>query len=167
MIFKRLDFLSELRETRKRERGEEEKKKEKKKRHGERSDLTCHVAVHLRGPQGTTPIWINGVETRRAANQLVRLAGGLVDGCRKQRRGERNQGPFQDEFVLWCLCSTSVTSFYTYFGISWDRTYEDKGFYQIHYCFFFCCADVVSPYFWLAFKKYFSVFDILRILAYS
>lgn len=59
------------------------------------NDLTCHVAVYLCGPQGTTPIWINGEEARRAANQLVGLTGGLVDGWKRQS-GDRNQLFLQD-----------------------------------------------------------------------
>lgn len=48
------------------------------------NDLTCHVAVYLCGPQGTTPIRINGVVARGAANQLVGLTRWLVDGWKKQ-----------------------------------------------------------------------------------
>lgn len=49
-------------------------------------DLTCHVAVYLCGPQGTTPIWINEVEARGAATHLVGLTGWLINGCKKQNR---------------------------------------------------------------------------------
>lgn len=48
-------------------------------------DLTCHVAVYLCGPQGTTPIRINGVVARGAANQLVGLTRRLVDGWRGKK----------------------------------------------------------------------------------
>lgn len=47
------------------------------------NDLTCHVAVYLCGPQRTTPIWINEVEARWAATQLVGLTGRLVNGCKR------------------------------------------------------------------------------------
>lgn len=49
-------------------------------------DLTCHVAVYLCGPQGTTPIRINGVVARGAANQLVGLTRRLVDGWRGKKK---------------------------------------------------------------------------------
>lgn len=48
-------------------------------------DLTCHVAVYLCRPQGTTPIRINGVVARGAANQLVGLTRRLIDGWRGRR----------------------------------------------------------------------------------
>lgn len=64
--------------------------KEQRWQHVNYNDLTCHVAVYLRGPQGTTPIRINGVEARGAANQLVGLTRWLVDGWKK-RSGDRNQ----------------------------------------------------------------------------
>lgn len=68
------------------------------------NDLTCHVAVYLCGPQGTTPIRINGEEARRAANQLVGLTGGLVDGWKRQC-GDRNQLFLQES-------SHALTAFY-------------------------------------------------------
>lgn len=64
--------------------------KEQRWQHVNYNDLTCHVAVYLRGPQGTTPIWINGIESRGAANQLVGLTRWLVDGWKKQS-GDGNQ----------------------------------------------------------------------------
>lgn len=64
--------------------------KEQRWQHVNYNDLTCHVAVYLCGPQGTTPIRINGVEARGAANQLVGLTRWLVDGWKKQS-GDRIQ----------------------------------------------------------------------------
>ena len=48
------------------------------------SELTCHVAVDLRGPQGAAPVRIDGVEAGGAASQLVGLAGRLIDGWKQQ-----------------------------------------------------------------------------------
>lgn len=60
-------------------------------------DLTCHVAVYLCGPQGTTPIRINGVVARGAANQLVGLTRRLVDGWREKKRPCGDQMSFSYE----------------------------------------------------------------------
>lgn len=55
-----------------------------RERKGDGDQLTCHVAVDLRGPQGAAGVRVDGVEARGAANQLVGLAGRLVDGWKQQ-----------------------------------------------------------------------------------
>lgn len=67
-------------------------------------DLTCHVAVYLCGPQGTTPIRINGVVARGAANQLVGLTRWLVDGWRGKK--EAVWGPNE----VFSMSSSSITA---------------------------------------------------------
>lgn len=93
--------------------------KEQRWQHVDYNDLTCHVAVYLCGPQGTTPIRINGVEARGAANQLVGLTRRLVDGWKKQSGGlksviPRRIHPRSGSFLLPVSSDNTASLFMNY-----------------------------------------------------